>query len=143
MLTPDRLLGVMIELIFVLLGALVAWLALRGRILVDRHSIRWLILGAGSRALQARPVVETLGKLDPRAFSCTSRSLDAGDYSRSLFLGGAHAHGGWRDSRASRNCGLGAPLPATLTGRFMPKAAFFPERGVPRFFSPLGYNPRY
>jgi len=44
MLTPERLLGVMIELIFVLLGALVAWLALRGRILVDRHGRMWLAL---------------------------------------------------------------------------------------------------
>lgn len=44
MLTPERLLRVMIELIFVLLGALVAWLALRGRILVDRHGKMWLIL---------------------------------------------------------------------------------------------------
>lgn len=44
MLTPERLLRVIIELIFVLLGALVAWLALRGRILVDRHSRIWLIL---------------------------------------------------------------------------------------------------
>lgn len=45
MLTPERLLRVMIELIFVLLGALVAWLALRGRVLVDRHGRTWLILG--------------------------------------------------------------------------------------------------
>jgi len=44
MLTPERLLRVMIELIFVLLGALVAWLALRGRILVDRHGRMWLVL---------------------------------------------------------------------------------------------------
>src|SRR5215472_11283400 len=56
MLRPERVLGVMIELIFVLLGALVGWLALRGRILVDRHSASWLILGValilwGLRAL--------------------------------------------------------------------------------------------
>jgi hypothetical protein len=44
MLTPERLLRVMIELVFVLLGALVAWLALRGRILVDRHGRMWLVL---------------------------------------------------------------------------------------------------
>ena len=44
MLTPERLLRVTIELIFVLLGALVAWLALRGHILVDRHGRMWLIL---------------------------------------------------------------------------------------------------
>jgi hypothetical protein len=56
MLTPERLLGVMIELVFVLLGALVAWLALRGRILVDRHGRMWLVLSVvlilwGMRAL--------------------------------------------------------------------------------------------
>jgi len=44
MLTPERLLRVMIELIFVLLGGLVAWLALRVHILVDRHGRMWLIL---------------------------------------------------------------------------------------------------
>ena len=44
MLTPERLLRVMIELIFVLLGGLVAWLALRRHILVDRHGRMWLIL---------------------------------------------------------------------------------------------------
>ena len=44
MLTPERLLRVTIELVFVLLGALVAWLALRGHILVDRHGRMWLIL---------------------------------------------------------------------------------------------------
>jgi hypothetical protein len=44
MLTPERMLRFSIELIFVLLGALVAWLALRGRIFVDRHGKFWLIL---------------------------------------------------------------------------------------------------
>jgi hypothetical protein len=44
MLTPERLLGIMIELIFVLLGALVAWLSSHGHILVDRHGRMWLVL---------------------------------------------------------------------------------------------------
>jgi len=44
MLTPERLLRLMVEFIFVLLGALFIWLALVRRILVDRHSIAWLIL---------------------------------------------------------------------------------------------------
>ena len=44
MLKLEQLLQVMIELIFVLLGALVAWLAIRGHILVDRHGRTWLIL---------------------------------------------------------------------------------------------------
>ena len=44
MLTPERLLRFMIELIFVLLGSLVIWLGLSRRIYVDRHSTAWLIL---------------------------------------------------------------------------------------------------
>jgi len=56
MLTPERILRVMIELIFVLLGVLVGWLALRRHILVDRHGRMWLILSVvlivwGLRAL--------------------------------------------------------------------------------------------
>ena len=44
MLTPERILRVTVELIFILLGALVAWLALRGHILVDRHGRMWLVV---------------------------------------------------------------------------------------------------
>ena len=44
MLTAERLLRVMIELIFILLGSLVAWLGLRGHILVNRHGRMWLVL---------------------------------------------------------------------------------------------------
>jgi hypothetical protein len=56
MLTPERLLRLMIELIFVMLGALVVWLGLARRIAVDRHSVSWLILSVvlilwGLRAL--------------------------------------------------------------------------------------------
>ncbi len=56
MLTPERLLRFMIELIFVLLGSLVVWLGLARRIYVDRHSAAWLILSValilwGLRAL--------------------------------------------------------------------------------------------
>ncbi|MGB9466815.1 MAG: hypothetical protein WBR10_17035 [Candidatus Acidiferrum sp.] len=56
MLTPQRLLRLMIEVIFVLLGFLVVWLALTGRILVERHKPSWLILSGalilwGLRAL--------------------------------------------------------------------------------------------
>ena len=59
MLTPERLLRVIIELIFVLLGGLLVWLGLRGPLygrIVDRHSVSWLILGValilwGFRAL--------------------------------------------------------------------------------------------
>ena len=47
MLTPERLLRFMIELIFILLGALLMWLGLAGPVYgrtVDRHSSGWLIL---------------------------------------------------------------------------------------------------
>src|SRR5438132_14361799 len=62
MLTPERLQRLIIEFIFVLLGALLVWLGLagpaRGRT-VDRHSMAWLILSIalilwGLRALYKR-----------------------------------------------------------------------------------------
>src|SRR5882762_4322921 len=59
MLTPERLLQLIIELIFILLGGLLIWFGFAGPIYgrtVDRHSISWLILSAalllwGFRAL--------------------------------------------------------------------------------------------
>lgn len=56
MLTMERLLRLVIEMIFVLLGALVIWLGLTGRMMVDRRRPGWLILSAvlilwGLRAL--------------------------------------------------------------------------------------------
>ena len=59
MLTPERLLRVVIELIFVMLGGLLIWVGFRGPVygrIVDRHSVSWLILGValilwGLRAL--------------------------------------------------------------------------------------------
>jgi hypothetical protein len=44
MLSPTRLSQLMVELVFLLLGALVVWLGLLGRIYIDRHSIPWLIV---------------------------------------------------------------------------------------------------
>jgi hypothetical protein len=44
MLTPERLLRLIIEFIFILLGALVAWLGLTGHIFFDRCKPSWLIL---------------------------------------------------------------------------------------------------
>ena len=44
MLTTDRLLRVVIELMFVLLGVLVVWLGVTGRIYVDRGTAPWMIL---------------------------------------------------------------------------------------------------
>jgi hypothetical protein len=56
MLTPQRALRLMIEIIFVLLGVLVLWLALTGRVFVERQKVSWIILGGaliawGLRAL--------------------------------------------------------------------------------------------
>jgi hypothetical protein len=44
MLTPERPLRLVIEIIFVLLGLLVVCLGLTGHIFFDRHKISWLIL---------------------------------------------------------------------------------------------------
>jgi hypothetical protein len=44
MLTTDRLLRVVIELMFVLLGVLVVWLGVTGRIYIDRGTAPWMIL---------------------------------------------------------------------------------------------------
>ncbi len=44
MLSPARLSQLMVELVFLLLGTLVVWLGLQGRIYFDRRSIPWLII---------------------------------------------------------------------------------------------------
>jgi hypothetical protein len=44
MLTSDRLVRIVIEMIFVLLGALVVWLGVTSQIFFDRRSMPWLIL---------------------------------------------------------------------------------------------------
>ena len=46
MLTPQKLLRVTIELIFILLGGLIVWLGLSGQIFFDRRKPGWLILSA-------------------------------------------------------------------------------------------------
>ncbi len=56
MLTPQRVLRLMIEVIFVLLGFLIVWLAITHRISVERQKPSWLILSValiiwGLRAL--------------------------------------------------------------------------------------------
>ncbi|HEY2460864.1 MAG TPA: hypothetical protein VGI16_08650 [Candidatus Acidoferrum sp.] len=44
MLTPQRYLGAVVEIIFVLLGGLVVWLGLTEHIFFDRHRLPWLVL---------------------------------------------------------------------------------------------------
>jgi len=56
MLTPDKMLRVLIEFIFMLLGGLIVWLGLTGHIFFDRRRPAWLILSIavllwGARAL--------------------------------------------------------------------------------------------
>jgi hypothetical protein len=46
MLGPQQLLRIIIEMIFVLLGGLIVWLGVSGRIFFDRRSVTWLILSA-------------------------------------------------------------------------------------------------
>jgi hypothetical protein len=56
MVTPERMLRLIIEIIFVLLGGLVAWLGWTGHIFFDRRKISWAVLSSalilwGLRAL--------------------------------------------------------------------------------------------
>ena len=44
MLSPARLTELMVELVFLLLGTLVVWLGVSGRIYFDRWSVSWLVL---------------------------------------------------------------------------------------------------
>ena len=44
MLSPARLTQLLMEFAFLLLGALVIWLAANGRIYFDRHGVAWLVL---------------------------------------------------------------------------------------------------
>jgi hypothetical protein len=44
MLSPARLTQLLTEFIFLLLGALVIWLAANGRVYFDRHGVGWLVL---------------------------------------------------------------------------------------------------
>lgn len=66
MLTPQQMLRITIEVIFVLLGALVVWLGLSGHILFDRRKPGWALLSVaiifwGLRALY-KPVRHWSGK---------------------------------------------------------------------------------
>ncbi len=46
MLSPPKLLLVLIELVFVLLGLLLIWVAVTGRLFFDRRATMWIALGA-------------------------------------------------------------------------------------------------
>jgi hypothetical protein len=60
MLTPERLLRLVVEIVFVLLGLLVVWLGLTKHIFFNRHNLPWLILSValilwGVRGIYAKP----------------------------------------------------------------------------------------
>ena len=44
MLSPTRLIELMVEVVFLLLGALIIWLELNSQISVDRHGVAWLVI---------------------------------------------------------------------------------------------------
>ena len=56
MLTPERLLRLIVELIFILLGGLVIWLGLTGHIFFDRHKLPWLLVSLALILFGLRPL---------------------------------------------------------------------------------------
>src|SRR5260370_32853651 len=142
MLTPERLLRFMIELIFVLLGSLVVWLGLARRIygpaqcrMVD--SQRGADPMGLARALQAGPVVVALAELDARAFARSSGRPHACDFPRAVCLGWSDAGGRRWPAGAARydwrvptlppplkKC-LPARPPARPRARPFPRLSFF------------------
>lgn len=58
MLTPNQVLRLFVEFIFVLLGALLLWLDLAGKLFVDRHSWSWLGLGVAMLLWGARALIK-------------------------------------------------------------------------------------
>jgi hypothetical protein len=46
MVTPERLLRLIIEIIFVLLGGLVVWLGVTGHLFFDRRKTSWIVVSA-------------------------------------------------------------------------------------------------
>jgi hypothetical protein len=66
MLTPERLLRMVIEIVFVLLGLLVVWLGVTGHIFFNRHSLTWLILSVALILWGVRGVYRKPGSKPPR-----------------------------------------------------------------------------
>jgi hypothetical protein len=50
MLSPAKMMQLVVELVFLLLGVLVVWLGITGHINFDRRSIGWLVLSVGIAA---------------------------------------------------------------------------------------------
>jgi len=94
MLTPQQVLRITIEIIFVLLGGLVVWLGLSGHILFDRRKPGWLLLSIAlilwACALSTSPGNGGRVKSSGRATVVDPAGLgDAGDLARALRVGGA------------------------------------------------------
>jgi hypothetical protein len=66
MFTPERLLRLVIEIIFVLLGLLVVWLGLTGHIFFDRHKLPWLILSVALILWGVRGIYRKSGSKPPQ-----------------------------------------------------------------------------
>ena len=66
MVTPERLLRLVIEIIFVLLGLLVVWLGLTGHIFFDRHKLPWLILSVALILWGVRGIYKKPGSKPPQ-----------------------------------------------------------------------------
>jgi len=76
MLAPERLLRLVIEVIFVLLGLLVVWLGLTGHIFLDRRKLSWLILSVALTMWGIRGIYRKPG----------SKPLKPEDYTRAVSL---------------------------------------------------------
>jgi hypothetical protein len=66
MLSPERLLRMVIEIIFVLLGLLVVWLGVTKHILFNRHSLMWLVLSIALIFWGIRGIYTKPGRKPPR-----------------------------------------------------------------------------
>lgn len=80
MLTPEKLLRLTIEIIFLLLGGLIVWLGLTGHIFFDRRKISWLILSValilwGLRALYSPGKQSSRGENWTRGLTLTLLGL--------------------------------------------------------------------
>ena len=93
MLTPERVLRLMIEVIFLLLGVLVVWLALSGRILrrapqtILAHPQRCADPLGTACPLRPQQIVGPLGELDSRAFVDSPWRGNAGHFESPVFVG--------------------------------------------------------
>src|SRR6202011_3335657 len=127
MLTPERLLRLVIEIIFVLLGLLVVWLGLTGHIFFDRHKMPWLLLSVALILWGIRGIYRKPGSKPPppedytRAVSLTVLGIVLLAISRAPFAWVGHLRACAGVHRAAR----GIARTVLLSG---PAGAQFPQR---------------